>query len=108
MPGSGRYRDAPDEIHNVLENSAMPRDALFQPELLDLARDGVAADAQLVRRLDTAPQRVLQGGEDQARFEPAGEHLPHVVAAAREQGVRLGLQRRFPGAGGGRGDATGD
>ena len=35
-----------------------PQRSVVQPEILDLARDGVAADAELLRRLDAAP-RVL-------------------------------------------------
>src|SRR5947209_4909651 len=49
---------------------------LVEAELLDLARDRVAADAQLVRRLDAAAARQLERGTDELRLELARERVP--------------------------------
>jgi hypothetical protein len=51
---------------------------LLQAEFLDLARDGVAADAQLLRRLDAAAPRVGQRGVDEFRLEALGQLVPHI------------------------------
>ena len=56
-----------------------------QAQLLDFAGDGVAADAQFLRRLDAAAPR---GGEcclNQAGFKTPGERVPHIGAACVEQ-----------------------
>src|SRR5690606_19674450 len=49
---------------------------IIQPQLLDLARDGIAADAQFLRRLDAATPREFQRGRDQARFKQPGQRIP--------------------------------
>ena len=46
---------------------------VVQPEFLDLAGDGVAADAQALGGFDAAAAGVLERGADHRRFEDAGE-----------------------------------
>src|SRR3977135_3892860 len=49
---------------------------VVQAELLDLARDRVATDAELVRRLDATTAGQLERGADQLRLELARQRLP--------------------------------
>ena len=52
-----------------------------QAQLLDFTGDGVAADAQFLRRLDAAAPRGGECRQNQAGFETAGERVPHIGAA---------------------------
>ena len=65
-------------------------------QFLNLARDGVAADAELLRRLDAAAPRGGQRGGDQARFDLVHQVIPHVGAAAGQQPGSFGLQPLLP------------
>ena len=65
---------------------------LFQPEFLNLARDGVAPDAQPVSGLDAALVRRMQGRADEGAFAFADERFPDVVSSLLEQ--QLGCMGR--------------
>ena len=78
--------DGPRVILRAVAGSAPAVPSVVESEFLNLARDRVAADAQLLRGLDAAPARQRQRGADQLALELAAELLPDVgrtgVAAA--------------------------
>src|SRR3569832_1290156 len=68
-------------------SSTIRRSVILRPidaQLVNLARDGVAADAQAYRGIVLAAVRVSQRGLDQRRFELAAERVLHFGAAGRQ------------------------
>src|SRR3569833_1292023 len=68
-------------------SSTIRRSVILRPidaQLVNLARDGVAADAQAYRGIVLAAVRVSQRGLDQRRFELAAERVHHFGAAGRQ------------------------
>src|SRR3569832_3014684 len=64
-------------------SSTIRRSVILRPidaQLVNLARDGVAADAQAYRGIVLAAVRVSQRGLDQRRFELAAERVHHFGA----------------------------
>ena len=61
----------------------------LQIQLLNLACDGVAANAQFLRGFNAAATGIEQCGLNQFGFKPAAEHVPHVATACGQQGLRL-------------------
>ena len=79
-------------------------------QFLNLARDGVAADAELLRRVDAPAARAGQRGANELRFDAVNNVVPHVGFAAGQPLRGFSLQalqpigRRFGGErGAGRG-----
>ena len=81
-PRAGGRRAAPHLIAARLRSAA---GSIVQPEFLDLARDGVAADAELLRRLDAPAAGDLERGVDQLRLELARQRVPHLGYAGSQQ-----------------------
>src|SRR5436190_18763839 len=73
-----------------------PRLLVVDPELLDLARDRVAPDAELERRFDAPAARRLERRADQLRLELAGERVPDHRLAGKQQFARAPLERAEP------------
>src|SRR5689334_14043196 len=63
--------------------------SVVEPELLDLAGDRVAADAELLRGLNAPPSRDLERRVDQLRLELAGQRVPDLGLASQEQPARV-------------------
>ena len=59
--------------------------SVVQAQLLDLARDGVAADAQPQRSLDAPAAGDLERGLNQLALELAGQRVPDLGVARFEQ-----------------------
>ena len=69
---------------------------VVQAQFLQLARDGVAANAQALGCLDAAAMGGGQGAADQLRLEVAAQPLPDIVATLGQQQLRLPAQQRDP------------
>src|SRR5690606_37812309 len=78
--------------------SRRPAGSVLRPQLevLDLAREGIAADPEQPRRLDAAPSRVLQGAAAQHRLEVPREAVGDAGLAAREPRGHLALEHPAP------------
>ena len=74
----------------------------IQAQLLDLAGDGVAPDAQALRGFHAAAVGGHQGRADQARLKAPRERIPHLGLAACEQFLRFCFECLFPAVGGSR------
>ena len=68
----------------------------LQSQFLNLSRDRVASDAELLRSLDPPSACICQRRENQLRFEALRECFPHVMTAADEKRQRLRFQPGFP------------
>jgi hypothetical protein len=69
---------------------------LVHPELLDLAREGVAAPAEPLRGVHPVPARVHQRATDQRHLELALEPVADRLLAARERRGELAVEHLLP------------
>ena len=68
----------------------------IEPELLDLAGDGIAPDAQQLGRFDAPPTRALQRPLDERAFEGAVELFIHFARRGRQQAIGLAPEGGAP------------
>ncbi len=55
---------------------------LFQPQLLDLAGNGIAPNAQLLGGFNAPAFGAGQSSQNQARFETVGQRIPDIGSAS--------------------------
>src|SRR3569833_899390 len=86
--------------HFFFKHSSTIRCSVFlrpiDAQLVNLARDGVAADAQAYRGIVLAAVRVSPRGLDQRRFELAAARVHHFGAAGRQHLCGFVFQQSYP------------
>src|SRR5262245_10523938 len=88
-------------MQRVLGVGVRPRFVVLDPELLDLAGDGVASHAEQVGGVDAPPAGARERLDDQRALELAAERVEDAGVAAREPALGFLLERSQPvGAGG--------